>query len=286
MAPAQPYESYAPMRGAFIVSGLLHLSVMLIGVVGLPFISKPPPPLNTAISVEIVPVAEITQTNRVAPKPMPKEDEKKPPPPAPEKPQPPKMTAAAPPDATPPMPKVAPSDVPDPKPIKKPDEKKLKSPPKKTPPKKEDAKKPPQEDFDSLLKNLIAPEQGADTPDAQKNSDAAIKGNQAPLGDRMTMSELDALRQQLARCWNVMAGAKFAENLVVEIRVRVSPDRLVQDAVVVDQFRYSTDSYFRAAASSALRALRSPACTPLELPSGKYNEWKDTIITFDPRDML
>jgi hypothetical protein len=81
-------------------------------------------------------------------------------------------------------------------------------------------------------------------------------------------------------------GAKDAQNLIVEIMIDVNPDRTVQHAEIVDQTRLATDTYFRAAAEAALRALKSPKCSPLELPADKYEEWKRIDFTFDPRDML
>ena len=41
-----------------------------------------------------------------------------------------------------------------------------------------------------------------------------------------------------------------------------------------------------AAADSAVRAVRNPKCSPLELPADKYDQWKRIDFTFDPRDML
>ena len=45
------------------------------------------------------------------------------------------------------------------------------------------------------------------------------------------------IREQIARCWNIPAGARDAKDLVVEIRVQVEPDGTVQQATIVDQGR-------------------------------------------------
>jgi hypothetical protein len=66
----------------------------------------------------------------------------------------------------------------------------------------------------------------------------------------------------------------------------VARDRRVQSATIVDQWRYSQDSYFRAAADSAIRAINSPQCETLNLNPDKYDLWKDMVVTFDPREML
>ena len=107
-----------------------------------------------------------------------------------------------------------------------------------------------------------------------------------PLSQQLTMSEKDALNKQLGECWSVLAGARMAENLVVDVKLTMNPDRTVQDATVLDQVRYASDSYFQSAADSALRAVRNPHCNPLNLPPDKYEGWKVFTVTFDPKQML
>jgi hypothetical protein len=137
----------------------------------------------------------------------------------------------------------------------------------------------------SLLKNLT-PDAAEDVEDAPKEKGENADGQIAKLSDNLTISELDSLKYQIAQCWNVPTGIKYAENLAVEIRVVINPDGTVNRTSVVDQGRYNRDQAFRAAADSAVRALRNPRCSPLKLPPGKYNEWKNTVMNFDPKDML
>ena len=40
----------------------------------------------------------------------------------------------------------------------------------------------------------------------------------------MSISEIDAIRSQIAKCWNVPAGAKDAQNLVVVLRLDLAED--------------------------------------------------------------
>ena len=54
----------------------------------------------------------------------------------------------------------------------------------------------------------------------------------------------------------------------------------------MDQGRYNRDSFFRAAADSARRAVFHPHCNPLALPLDKYDIWKTIIIRFNPREMF
>jgi outer membrane biosynthesis protein TonB len=144
--------------------------------------------------------------------------------------------------------------------------------------------------FEALLKNLT-PQQSApssETTPRQARLTAARASSQprAPLGSQLTASELDMVRQQIARCWNVPAGARDAKDLVVEIRVTVDPDGSVRQATIVDQGRMGGDAFFRAAAESARRAFFNPQCRPLHLPAEKYAIWKELIVDFSPKDIL
>src|SRR3546814_7021749 len=71
---------------------------------------------------------------------------------------------------------------------------------------------------------------------------------QAKLGQQLTISELDAVRQQIEQCWVVPAGAREAENLVVQLRVEMNPDGTVRTAELQDRARMASDSFYRAAA--------------------------------------
>ena len=155
-------------------------------------------------------------------------------------------------------------------------------------------KKPDPAAFDSLLKNLTR-QQTAEAPDAppQPHRVAATappsSQPKAPLGAQLTASELDALReqvrQQLMPCWNIPAGARDAKDLEVRVRASVSPDGTVREATIVDQGGLS-DPLVRAAAESARRTFFNPRCTPLRLPTDKYEVWKDLVVSFNPKDIL
>lgn len=296
-----PGSDIPGMKAPLIKSGIFHIVLILAFTIGIPFIS-PPPPMTVAppITVDLVDISEITTTPRVA-KPQKPKEEPKPPEPTPKVEAPPKVSSERPPDLSKPKPpetKTA-EAVPDaapPKPLEKPPEKKPEPPKPKPEPKPEPKKEEPtkkaepekqQNDFQSLLKNLTPEKKEASEGDEVADKEVEPQESQiARISEKLSVSEEDALRRQLAGCWNVMAGAKFAEELIVEIRVDVNRDRTVNRASILDQGRYNRDTHFRAAADAATRALRNPKCVPLALPPDKYDQWKTTIIRFDPRDML
>lgn len=273
-------------RSPVVVSAVLHVLLIVIAALGLPFISTrefniPPP-----IVVDFVEIGKISQTPKVAPQPVPKEEDK---PPAP---------AQAPKNASPSPVTPAPSEkTEDKKDLVKPQDQKEEDPnllpeKKKQKTKKEEKKeqKDPQKDFSSVLKNLIdtkdKPAPKTQEPDLKADEQAAEDGQNAPFGEKLTMSEEDALRAQLEKCWNVPFGAKDVENMIVEVVMVINPDRTLREAAVVDQSRYNRDNFYRAAADSALRAVRSPLCSPFALPPDKYDAWKKVTITFNPKDMF
>ncbi len=145
-----------------------------------------------------------------------------------------------------------------------------------------------QEEFNSILKNLLgdtnAPE--GTQVDAPVDDKAKTEGTAPATSETLALSEMDALRYQLARCWNIPSGAMNAEDLIVDIRMEVNPDRTVASAEIVDQMRYNSDSFFRAAADSARRAVFNPMCNPLALPAEKYDIWKNILIRFNPKEMF
>ena len=286
-----------------VASALLHGLVLLVAIFGIPYIRKDIPPIDTAIAVEIATVSDMATADRPPVEAQQKPDPAPPKPAEPKppalQPSPPKVEASAPPKLTEPTPPVLkeavaqekPDDVPPPpKDLKKePPKKPPKEPPKDSPNKMPDKDlKAEAQAFASVLKNLTPTAPVAPAP---RLTDPAAKSEpspspMAPMGAQVTAGELDALRNQLAGCWNMQAGARFAEDIVVEVRIFVNPDRSVRDAQILDQFRYGSDTYFRAAADSALRAVFNPMCNPLDLPPEKYDQWQTITVNFDPRDML
>ena len=137
-------------------------------------------------------------------------------------------------------------------------------------------------------KLAVQPSAPDDVENQQARNTEALPSSQprAPLGSQTTASEADLVRQQIARCWNVPAGARDARDLVVEIRIGVDPNGTVRQATIVDQARLGTDPLFRAAAESARRAFFNPLCRPLHLPADKYAIWRDLVVDFSPKDIL
>ena len=92
--------------------------------------------------------------------------------------------------------------------------------------------------------------------DTDRIAELIDKTPREPLDQPLTLSEVDSLKTQIERCWPVQAGARYAEDLVVTIRIFLNPDgSLRREPQIVDDERLAGDPFFRVAAESAIRAV-------------------------------
>jgi outer membrane biosynthesis protein TonB len=296
-------------RTSLAISSLFHVGVIAVSYYGLPALRDNTPLVDTPVIVELVSVADITN---VAPKPQPKATpappKAKPPPPPP----PPKVVEAQPPPpepeikeevaALPPVPEPKVKPKPKPKIEAKPKPKvkaKPKAPVKLAKIKPRRKPKPP-DAFASVLKTLAelestapAPKKKEKKPEPKKDAfeleiakALASKSNTFDASRPVSISEIDLVRQQITRCWIVPAGAKDAQNLVIDIAVQMNRDGTVQHAELRKGSGRMSDPFYRTAAESALRAVLNPRCQPFKLPAKKFDRWKTMTLSFNPSDIL
>ena len=99
----------------------------------------------------------------------------------------------------------------------------------------------------------------------------------------LTMSEIDALRQKMYKCWRIPADAKNPEELVVTVRVKMRSDGTVTDVRLHEPMKVSASSnpFMSVAARRAVNAVT--ACGPYDfLPTEKYAGWQDIVLRFIP----
>ena len=309
------------MRGGMISSTLLHLAVLVVIAIGLPDFGRD---LEVAppIPVEIATIDELTrpkpsETARPLPKAVEPPEEPQeipqappppprqaapppPPPPAPAPPAPEPQQQAALPEPTPPAPEPEPEPLPLPEPEAKPEpEEEAKEELKPEPPaprpnrkpqvklaKKPEKKEEPKVDpLASILQNVEKLKDEQPARRQEKTEEPRPQATAALPSQPMTVSERDAIMQQIIPCWNPPVGAPNAEELIVEISASLNQDGSLQRAQVVDGLRLGRDRFYRAAAEAALRAVKR--CTPLQrLPVRKYSEWRQMTLVFDPSEML
>jgi len=275
------------MRNGALFSALLHLSVLLLLIIG-PFSFAPDAALAPLISIEIVSVVE---QSKPEPEPVAEIPPPAPKPPTPEPEPEPEPVAEPIPE---PEPEAEPEPIPEPEPVKEPEPEpeKLKTPPKPKPkpkPKTQvamaDKKKeePPEDRLASILRNVENLKNKAQSEETQQADISQTRpASQGSAIERMTMAR--AIQQQMARCWQIEPGARDAESLIVEIRVKLNPDATVRAADIVDFERMFRDSFYRSAAENARRAILR--CSPFDLPTNKYDVWRELTLKFDPSHMF
>ncbi len=293
------------MRWGAIYSGLLHLAIVLLALGVLPHVTPPMSEIPPAIPVELVRIDKETNIKKMVkaeeepkpepekpaePEPQPQVQASLPPPPEPE--------PIKPPDIAPPPEPVPDIKLPEPMPVPEVNIEEPK-PAEVTPPNPETADarprqkpKPPapksktsqMDKLAALLNKLPTKEQQTEGDEAAPTDPENVKG----VGQQteLTMTEMDALRNQMKRCWSVPAGSANAAALIVSVRIWLNPDGSLQrEPAIVDMGALAGgDPAYRVAAEAALRAVRM--CQPYQLPVEKYSSWREIEMRFDPRDML
>jgi len=102
----------------------------------------------------------------------------------------------------------------------------------------------------------------------------------------LTLSEEDALKAQIFGCWSIPLGLPYNENLLVRIRLKLKPDGTVSKTEILDHARMNKpgQGFYKVLAESALRAVK--LCQPLRVPNTGYERWKELQLNFDAREML
>ena len=299
------------MRRGFFISLIIHTAVTIIAYLGLPYLNPEPSIADIPVFVEVVNVAN-------QPNPPPSQSEPDP-----------SMQKTAELSSVPAEPMAEPEVAPMVKP--KPDISELPPEPERyvtpapetkplahtkpkpnpkaklalvRPPKKP---KPP-DAFASVLKTLEAMEKAkikrknlsensrTKETDYEEAIAVALKSNAKHTFDSnlpVSMTETDAVRKHFEECWNVPAGAKGADGMVVELEIRFLQDGSVRSVKIVNTARMRLDPFYRITAEAAQRAVLHPKCNKLSMPpdrfpdwQAKYKTWQSMTLVFDPKDMF
>jgi len=102
----------------------------------------------------------------------------------------------------------------------------------------------------------------------------------------LTLSEEDALKAQIFGCWSIPLGLPYNENLLVRIKLMLEPDGSVTKTEILDHARMNKpgQGFYKVLAESALRAVK--LCQPLRVPTTGHERWKELQLNFDAREML
>ena len=262
------------------ISSGLHLIVIIIGTISLPFLAKKPIDVPPIVSIELIQITDKTsipfapKAKKIIKKVKAKEQER-----VVSEQAPPKKIKKEKPEAVP---------LPDQE-IEKVE--KIKE--KKQNPEKIETEVKQVSEFEK--KELFDPNSIAKLIDKSKESFAETTKttnkitqsqdkNIEPSG--LTLNEEDALKAQIFGCWSIPLGLPYNENLLVRIKLQLKPDGTVINSEILDHARMNKpgQGFYKVLAESALRAIR--ICQPLKVPPTGYEKWKDLQLNFDPTEML
>ena len=268
------------MANNVVISFLLHIFLIAITALSLPFLAKKPIDLPPIISIELIQITDQTsipyapKAKKIIDEVKKKEKEK-----LVSEQAPPKKVKKEKPDSIP---------FPDEKKeiVKKPEEKKQN-------PEKIDDEIKQVSEFEK--KELFDPNNIAALIDKSKiesaetinKTDKITQDQNKNLNTSgLSLSEEDALKAQIFGCWSIPLGLPYNENLLVRIKLQLNPDGTVSQSEILDHARMNKpgQGFYKVLAESALRAVK--LCQPLRVPSTGYERWKELQLNFDAREML
>ena len=267
------------MLRSIIISTAFHFTIIITGIVTLPFVAKKPIDIPPLVSIELIQITDKTnipyapKAKKIIDK-IKKEKEK-----LVSEQAPPKKVKKEKPDAIP-LPKQEIEDV------KKIEEKKQN--PEKI---KDEIKQVSEFEKDELFDpdNIAAlidksKEETAET--TKKNNKITQSKDKKVDNMSLTLNEEDALKAQIFSCWSIPLGLPYNENLLVRIKLELKPDGTVIKSEILDHARMNKpgQGFYKVLAESALRAIK--LCQPLRVPSKGYERWKNLQLNFDAREML
>ena len=263
-----------------IISSGLHLLIIVIATMSLPFLAKKPIDLPPIISVELIQIKDKTnipfapKAKKIIEKIKIKEKEK-----VVSEQAPPKIVKKEKPDAVP---------LPDEK-IEK--VKKIKE--KKQNPEtvdnevKQVSEFEKKEIFDPSKIAALIDKSKEELAETNKIEDKIVQSQDKNMEKTgLSLSEEDALKAQIFGCWSIPLGLPYSENLLVRIKLQLKPDGSVIKSEILDHARMNKpgQGFYKVLAESALRAIR--ICQPLRVPTTGYERWKEMQLNFDAREML
>ncbi|MCY6379313.1 hypothetical protein [Hoeflea prorocentri] len=117
----------------------------------------------------------------------------------------------------------------------------------------------------------------------RSEQEAALGGQSTSAGQELSQSEMDALRGQIQRCWQIVPGLSDGGEVRVQVSMRLDRSGAIEGQPDV-QARGGTEQVRRVLAGGARRAVLR--CAPYNLPAEKYETWSEVVVNFDPSKMF
>jgi len=266
------------MTKGLIYSIFLHLTIILLTILTLPYMLRQPIDLPPIVSVELIQISDKTsipyapKARKIIEESKKKEEERL-------------VSEQAPPAA---KAKEKPDRIPLPNDQKEEKQiiKKKQNP--------EEVKPQIRQASEFEKKEVVDTNQIAALIDKAKEEEAVKKKNDKitqssqknSFATGLTLSQEDALRAQIFGCWSVPLGLPYDEDLLVRIKLQLKKDGTIIKSEILDHQRMNRpgQKFYKVLAESALRAIR--LCQPLKVPPTGYDKWKDLQLNFNPTEML
>ena len=95
----------------------------------------------------------------------------------------------------------------------------------------------------------------------------------------LSQTDLDKIKSHIGDCWDTSIGASEVKALI-PLKISANTDGTINSVEIVDNSLYAKDTFYRATADSARRAVLD--CSPLPIPQNKAELFKSFHFDFDP----
>ena len=112
---------------------------------------------------------------------------------------------------------------------------------------------------------------------------ASLGGERTTRGETLSLSEMDALRGQIQKYWNIIPGMADGEDVRVVVKMRLDQSGNIIGNPDVSATGGSAGTRSTLAGSAKRAVLRAQ---PYQLPADKYAAWSEVIVNFDPSQMF
>ena len=137
----------------------------------------------------------------------------------------------------------------------------------------------PAEERDPIADAVADAVNDALTSDTQGQTDQP-----APLGPPLTSGERDGLRLAVSQCWNLGSSSTDAMKTTVVVLVQMQPNGVPSGIELVSSEGPTQDAV-QTAFQAARRAVIRCGANGYNLPSEKYEQWREIEMTFNPENM-
>ena len=284
------------MNRSIIISSVLHLLLILVTAMSLPFLAKKPLDIPPIVSVELIQIAEKTnipfapKAKKIIEKVKEKENKLVSEQAPPKKVKKTKTKTVVSVEQNEKVDNKTPEAVPLPeKTVKKIETKKenKQNPDKLDKEVKQVSEFEKKELFDPNNIAALIDKSKIETSETSKKTDKITQDQQKSIESiGLSLSEEDALKAQIFGCWSIPLGLPYNENLLVRIKLQLNPDGTISQSEILDHARMNKpgQGFYKVLAESALRAIK--LCQPLRVPTTGYERWKELQLNFDAREML